>query len=154
MSSLGESLDPGTEPRSPALQADSLPSEPSGKPYVIMNPAKPLEYYIFRKMYLINCIIHFHCICVSFPRFFVKSNTIQHVLDRVLCFSCAFSNVTIIPSSTAGFYDHCFNTNEIDYILDYYWKWRSNSGLWNSKLLLLKCMLHQDFNTLNTSPCI
>ena len=129
-----ESLDPRTEPRYTALQADSLSSEPSGKPYVIMNPTKPLEYYIFRKMYQINCIIHFHCMYVSFPSFFFKANTIQCVLDPVLCFSCAFSHVTTISSSTAGFYDHCFNTNEIDSILDYYWKMSSNSGLWNSKL--------------------
>ena len=30
--SPGDLSDPGTEPRSPALQADSLPSEPPGKP--------------------------------------------------------------------------------------------------------------------------
>ena len=30
--SLGDFPDPGTEPWSPALQADSLPSEPPGKP--------------------------------------------------------------------------------------------------------------------------
>ena len=30
--SPGDPPDPGTEPRSPALQADSLPSEPPGKP--------------------------------------------------------------------------------------------------------------------------
>ena len=28
----GDLADPGIEPRSPALQADSLPSEPPGKP--------------------------------------------------------------------------------------------------------------------------
>ena len=32
---LGDLPNPGTEPRSPALQADSLPSEPPGKPYLI-----------------------------------------------------------------------------------------------------------------------
>ena len=31
--SLGAIPDPGIEPRSPALQADSLPSEPPGKPF-------------------------------------------------------------------------------------------------------------------------
>ena len=30
--SPGDLLNPGTEPRSPALQVDSLPAEPSGKP--------------------------------------------------------------------------------------------------------------------------
>ena len=35
---------PGIEPRSPALQADSLPAEPPGKPFsgeVILDPCKP-----------------------------------------------------------------------------------------------------------------
>ena len=34
-SSLGDLLDSGIEPGSPALQADSLPSEPPGKPYKV-----------------------------------------------------------------------------------------------------------------------
>ena len=34
----GDLLDPGTEPGSPALQADSLPSEPPGKPCGIQFP--------------------------------------------------------------------------------------------------------------------
>ena len=29
----GDLPDPGTEPRSPALQADTLPAEPPGKPH-------------------------------------------------------------------------------------------------------------------------
>ena len=32
--SSGDLPNPGEEPRSPALQADSLPSEPPGKPYI------------------------------------------------------------------------------------------------------------------------
>ena len=32
--SPGDLLNPGTEPRSPALQAESLPAEPQGKPYL------------------------------------------------------------------------------------------------------------------------
>ena len=32
---LGDLPNPGIEPRSPALQADSLPSEPPGKPYLL-----------------------------------------------------------------------------------------------------------------------
>ena len=32
--SPGDLPDPGIEPRSPALQADALPSEPSGKPHI------------------------------------------------------------------------------------------------------------------------
>ena len=34
-SSPGDLSDPGIEPKSPALQADSLPSEPPGKPYKV-----------------------------------------------------------------------------------------------------------------------
>ena len=33
--SPGDLPDPGIEPRSPALQADTLPSEPPGKPVVV-----------------------------------------------------------------------------------------------------------------------
>ena len=33
----GDLLDPGIEPRSPALQSDSLPSEPPGKPTFPIN---------------------------------------------------------------------------------------------------------------------
>ena len=35
--SSGDLPDPGIEPRLPALQASSLPSEPSGKPMLLMN---------------------------------------------------------------------------------------------------------------------
>ena len=34
--SPGDLPDPGIEPRSPALQADSLPTELPGKPWIIM----------------------------------------------------------------------------------------------------------------------
>ena len=34
--SPGDLLDPGMEPGSPALQADSLLSEPPGKPFLVM----------------------------------------------------------------------------------------------------------------------
>ena len=37
--SPGDLLDPGIEPRSPALQADALPSEPPGKPSSGKEPA-------------------------------------------------------------------------------------------------------------------
>ena len=44
--SPGDLPDPGIEPRSPALQADALPSEPPGKPLsLIINPVK--LFYVF-----------------------------------------------------------------------------------------------------------
>ena len=36
MPSPGDLTNPGIKPRSPALQADSLPSEPPGKPQVLV----------------------------------------------------------------------------------------------------------------------
>ena len=35
--SPGDLPDPGVKPRSPALQADSLPAEPQGKPKLVIN---------------------------------------------------------------------------------------------------------------------
>ena len=40
-------LDPGIKPRSPALQADSLPSEPPGKPFLISRPPKNILRFLF-----------------------------------------------------------------------------------------------------------
>ena len=45
--SSGDLCNPGTEPRSPVLQADSLPSEPQGKPSmieVLVNTAMTFQY--------------------------------------------------------------------------------------------------------------
>ena len=42
--------DPGIEPRSPALQANSLPSEPSGKPHTITR----YYMYIYHVVFFIN----------------------------------------------------------------------------------------------------
>ena len=47
----GDLPDPGTEPRSPALQADSLPTEPPGKPLV--NPLFSNKMF----MYFIVCVV-------------------------------------------------------------------------------------------------
>ena len=41
--SPGDLPDPGNEPRSPTLQADALPSELPGKPYLWLYPAIPRE---------------------------------------------------------------------------------------------------------------
>ena len=50
--SLGDLPNPGTEPRSPALQAESLPSEPPGKP-------KKWLYWTFSFMFIFNYFVHF-----------------------------------------------------------------------------------------------
>ena len=40
VSSPGDLPNPGLEPRSPALQVDSLPAEPQGKPYMVLGRIK------------------------------------------------------------------------------------------------------------------
>jgi len=45
--SPGELCDPGTEHRSPALQADSLPTEPLGKPLNISVAIPKLEFILW-----------------------------------------------------------------------------------------------------------
>ena len=42
--SPGDLPDPGIEPRSPALQADTLPSEPPGKPLNTERPHQTQQY--------------------------------------------------------------------------------------------------------------
>ena len=42
--SSGDLPDPGIEPRSPTLRADTLPSEPSGKPYNSLKPLPKKKY--------------------------------------------------------------------------------------------------------------
>ena len=39
----GDLPNPGTEPRSPALQADSLPSDPPGKPHCLQRKSQRLS---------------------------------------------------------------------------------------------------------------
>ena len=51
ISSLGDLPDPGIKPEFPALQADSLPSEPPGKPVILYTD------FVFLTTYILNCII-------------------------------------------------------------------------------------------------
>ena len=54
-SSPGDSPDPGMEPRSPALQADALPSDPQGKPkcinFSIMKQRQEIGFLIWQWLY-------------------------------------------------------------------------------------------------------
>ena len=57
--SPGDLLDPGIEPRSPALQADSLPSEPPGKPLSLRDGEKyTWQLLSIRGSYLPHLIHH------------------------------------------------------------------------------------------------
>ena len=57
-SSMGGLPDPGIEPRSPTLQADSLPSEPPGKPASSFRCSLFLQYFPDDPVVQILC---FHC---------------------------------------------------------------------------------------------
>ena len=61
--SPGDLPDLGVEPRSPALQADVLPSEPPGKHYVFMMTSDSLNTLFFLCPCLLT-FVHF-CVCVS-----------------------------------------------------------------------------------------
>ena len=55
--------DPGIQPRSPALQADALPSEPPGKPLYITGP-KQLIMICFGVIFYMFCALEFiHLLC-------------------------------------------------------------------------------------------
>ena len=78
----GDLSDPGIEPRSPALQADSLPSEPLGNPQITQN------VYINTKIYIhIVCT----CVCKHINFFSVTLNFSPGLIYpyiALLCFFC------------------------------------------------------------------
>ena len=56
-SSSGDLPNPGIEPKSPALQADSVMSEPPGKPYRFINSLKKIKLRINGIMF---CFVFIH----------------------------------------------------------------------------------------------
>ena len=50
--SPGDLPDPGIEPRSPAMQADALPSEPLGKPQIVYAKIKILHKNLSHLMHI------------------------------------------------------------------------------------------------------
>ena len=66
--SPGDLPDPGMEPRSPALQADSLPSEPPGKPHRPMDHIIKHAYTLWYQVTtltakVLNCFLQQHLLC-------------------------------------------------------------------------------------------
>ena len=53
--SPGDLSDPGFEPRSPALQADALPTKPPGKPFVKVRFG--LEISVLLSYHSLDCIV-------------------------------------------------------------------------------------------------
>ena len=47
----GDLPDPGVKPVSPALQADSLPTEPSGKPNIFRTAVKAIKQWKFHQKF-------------------------------------------------------------------------------------------------------
>ena len=56
-------LDPGIEPRSPTLQTDALPSEPSGKSDKDMTPPKRRECGLILKWNYLRLVV-IHCLTI------------------------------------------------------------------------------------------
>ena len=66
--SLGDPPDPGIQPRSPALQADSLPSEPPGKSheYIIhISMHTYIRIYVYLSLFSKDCLALYTHINVS-----------------------------------------------------------------------------------------
>ena len=70
--SPGDLLNPGIEPRFPALQADSLPSEPPGEPYLIYIPISN-SFISTMSMFLLSILRHGYLVYspISFPGIWV-----------------------------------------------------------------------------------
>ena len=92
--SPGNLSDPRIEPRSPALQAVSLPSQPSGKPKrtVIHDLISPtifvfcLIFPLFLSFLILCCLfgLHFHSV---FNYFFLINMRVMHTIFLLFC-SC------------------------------------------------------------------
>ena len=70
--SPGDLSNPGIEPRFPALQADSLPSEPPGEPYLIYIPISN-SFISTMSMFLLSILRHGYLVYspISFPGIWV-----------------------------------------------------------------------------------
>ena len=99
--SPGDLPDPGTEPRSPALQADSLPSKPPGKALICMDPYKRcnvVDYLFVFLMYINDTVISL--ISFFFP---LKIIFIQHYVVDIYAFLCTSSSLLLrIPQRFWG----------------------------------------------------
>ena len=69
--SPGDIPNPGIKPRSPALQADSLPAVPQGKPFLKQDHKKPFRVPL---LLLVVCDLHS---CVLFSFTLLRGNLLQ-----------------------------------------------------------------------------
>ena len=77
----GDLPNPGIEPGSPALQGDSLPSEPSRKPYTII-------VCYFNSFSYRTCVCVCVCVCeVASVRLFATLGTVSHQASLSVGFS-------------------------------------------------------------------
>ena len=64
--SPGDLPDPGIEPRSPSLQADTLPSEPPGNPLKSCNIIQSLHFHVWLHSHYCKWNIEFpYCCCIG-----------------------------------------------------------------------------------------
>ena len=81
--SPGDLPDPGIEPRSPALQADALPSEPPGKPTTYMLGEHNIHMYSLRKIFR---YFNIHLLLPSHS-FILRKSILHFILGFLLCIS-------------------------------------------------------------------
>ena len=82
LSSLGDLLNSGIEPRSPALRVDSLPAEPPGKPKNTLVGSLSLLQRIFPTQELNQGLLHCRQILcqLSYQRSFTEATTNTRVV--------------------------------------------------------------------------
>ena len=97
----GDMLDPGIEPGSLALQADSLPSEPQGKP-TFSHITKSLDIYLNLSLYLTFLVLRMSVV-IS-----ILSNCLQRLsLLFLRCLGYSKSSATI----SCHFYDFSWSSS-------------------------------------------
>ena len=74
--SPGDLSDPGTEPVSPALQADTLRSEPPGKPHILIKLCVHTRVYVC----MLVCSVAQSCVTLCDPVNFSLSGSSVHGL--------------------------------------------------------------------------
>ena len=109
--SLGDVPNPGIEPRSPALQVDSLPAEPQGKPKNTEVGSLSLLQQIFLTQELNRGLLHCRQILYHWATTEALSNTTTFLERRVFQW-------------TSGFYMTCINASRLPQLFFFrYWFW-------------------------------
>ena len=92
----GDLPNPGIEPRSPALQADSLSSEPPGKPILKANPSLFFQFLLFPLLCSILGNLFIYLIC------FLLKRTISSTFCHLSLFGYTYPFLFLLPSFSSS----------------------------------------------------